>query len=164
MNHNTLIRNQIFELVQDLNEDQINQKPAPDKWSIAQVMDHLYLMERTIAHQIGVTIKNDVDAPTDLKPYKLTLDRTRHVDAPPNLVPSEDRLTMEHLKSELAQSREALIASLAGQDQEKLKHLSFLHPVFGMMDLTQWEDFVGIHEERHMEQIREVKNSILSAS
>ncbi|KHL95509.1 hypothetical protein QW71_12445 [Paenibacillus sp. IHB B 3415] len=34
------------------------------------------------------------------------------------------------------------------------------HPVFGPMDVAQWVDFIGIHEERHLAQLKEALDGI----
>ena len=36
-----------------------------------------------------------------------------------------------------------------------------MNRVFGDMNLKQWIEFVGYHEERHMEQIHEIKEKLL---
>lgn len=164
MEHNQRIRQQIYGLVADLNYQQLNVRLVPEQWSIAQVLDHLYLMERTIAHQMGVTLKQGQPAPTNTKPYHLTLDRTRRIQAPPHMVPTEEPKSFEQLKEQLEQSRASLIRVLEGHSDDQLTQLSFPHPVFGLMDLKQWEEFIGLHEQRHMEQIRDIKQALISQS
>ncbi|RUT28420.1 DinB family protein [Paenibacillus zeisoli] len=160
--HNQRIRQQIFEFVEDLDNQQLNAHLNPGQWSIAQILDHLYLMERGIAHQVGVTLKQGQAAPTSAKPFHLTLDRTRRIEAPPHMVPTEEPKSLEQLKDQLEQSRASFIRVYEGRSDEQLTQLSFPHPVFGLMDLKQWEEFVGLHEQRHLEQIREIKQALIS--
>ncbi|MNS66121.1 DinB superfamily protein [compost metagenome] len=152
-----------------MNHQQLNAHLIPGQWSIAQVLDHLYLMERTIAHQVGVTLKQGQAAPlsakplqSSAKPYHLTLDRTRRIEAPPRMVPTEEPKSFEQLKEQLEQSRASLFQVFEGHSDDQLTQLSFPHPAFGLMDLKQWEEFVGLHEQRHMEQIREIKQALIS--
>lgn len=145
-----------------MNHQELNAHLIPGQWSIAQILDHLYLMERTIAHKASVTLKQGHAAPTDAKPYHLTLDRTRRIEAPPYMVPTDEPKSFEQLKDQLEQSRASLIRVLEGHSDAQLTQLSFPHPVFGLMNLKQWEEFVGLHEQRHMEQIREIKQALIS--
>lgn len=160
--HNQKIREQIFDFVSDLNSDQLNTKAEPGTWSIAQILDHLYLMERAITHQINVTLTHGTIAPTDIKPFHLTLDRSRRIEAPAHVVPSDEPKTLEELQDELNQSRTSFLHVLEGHSDEELTQLSFPHPVFGLMDLKQWKEFIGLHEQRHLEQMREVKEQVLA--
>ncbi|PXW87084.1 hypothetical protein DFR56_106154 [Pseudogracilibacillus auburnensis] len=34
------------------------------------------------------------------------------------------------------------------------------HPGFNMLNLSQWISFIGWHERRHIEQIKEVKEKL----
>ena len=43
-----------------------------------------------------------------------------------------------------------------------LEDKSVTHPVLGAMSVKQMIEFVGLHEKRHIGQIREIKQSILN--
>ena len=144
-----------------LSEAQWKFKPAPDRWSVAEVMEHIALTEDMLFEN---TTKNVMNAPAG-KPdrdYKasdkvvLTVipDRTNKVKAPDFLVPtgrwphqeSLDRFlknrarTMEYLKS-TPDLRDHVVDSPIGQP----------------LDAYQWLLYTSAHSERHTKQILEVK-------
>ncbi|WP_342565882.1 DinB family protein [Paenibacillus sp. FSL R7-0345] len=153
--HNEDIREQIYEAVSGLSSETLNQKPAEGKWSAVQVMEHLYLMEKAITAGIMQALSADSDTTTEPKPYQLTLDRSRFIDAPAHLVPTEEFIPLGDVRARLDQSRAALEAVLAQSDRDVWSRKVYPHPVFGIMDVAQWVDFVGIHEERHLAQLKE---------
>ncbi|ANF44438.1 MULTISPECIES: DinB family protein [Priestia] len=157
MNKNEQFRNDVLSSVESLTYEQLNQQPASNTWSVMQVLEHLYLMERMIVSRVKDQLENGVDQPTEDKPFHLAVDRSRKVDAPAQVTPSNEKQTLEEMKSKLAESRAALIELEETASEDKLKQKSFPHPVFGLMDLKQWIDFIGYHEKRHQEQIEEIK-------
>ena len=44
-------------LLQDLSQEHLNYKPSPGKWSIGEVMDHLFLAERFFSTQIQLLVQ-----------------------------------------------------------------------------------------------------------
>ncbi|RCX17687.1 DinB family protein [Fontibacillus phaseoli] len=69
-------------------------------------------------------------------------------------------MTMQELKAKLDQSLQSLLQVTDGLEEDHLQQLSFPHPVFGLMDLKQWVEFVGVHEKCHLEQMKEVLREI----
>ncbi|WP_110113587.1 DinB family protein [Bacillus sp. CGMCC 1.16541] len=157
MEHNELIRSEVLESVRHLSNEQLNKKVEEGSWTIMQVLDHLYLMEKTIVGTMTKVLAQGPEQPTDEKPIHLTPDRSRKVPAPDYVDPSDEYMTLEEVKKKLHESREALHAFVAQHEEEELKKKSFSHPVFGLLHLKQWCDFIGYHEKRHLEQIEELK-------
>ncbi|WP_223068972.1 DinB family protein [Paenibacillus caui] len=160
LEQNEVVRQLLWNAVAGLSCEKLNKPPARGKWSAAQVLEHLYLTERAIAGQIGITLKEGRNARAEPKPFRLVLDRSRHMATLPHLVPGDEPATLESLKSKLNQSRHALEEVLKDVDDELGKNRSFPHPEYGPMNLKQWEEFVGIHEQRHLEQIKDIVNEL----
>lgn len=53
------IRNQIWDTISGLDEDQLNRKPSPEQWSILQVLRHLNLMENVIGQQARLALRRN---------------------------------------------------------------------------------------------------------
>ncbi|AFH59363.1 DinB family protein [Paenibacillus caseinilyticus] len=157
MENNRQIRSNIWNTVEDLSDMQINTRVEEGKWTIAQVLEHLYLMEKAITASMSRELNGGEIRPAEEKNFFLTLDRSRSVPAPAPLVPAEGFYTMNELKDKLGESRRTIEELLAGIPDEELAQRSFLHPVFGLMDLRQWLTFIGVHEQRHWGQIEELK-------
>ncbi|PQP82743.1 DinB family protein [Paenibacillus sp. PCH8] len=154
------IRNQIWEVVSGLDEDQLNRKPTPEQWSIMQVLRHLSLMEHVIGKQARLALEKEPIGLVDKKPYERSLDRSRSVEAPPHLQPPAAPEALADVRSDLEASHRALEQLAREHDVEVLRSKSFPHPVFGEMDLAQWVDFASYHEERHLGQIQDIKQQL----
>ncbi|PIC57143.1 hypothetical protein CSV80_10565 [Sporosarcina sp. P12(2017)] len=160
MEINDQARKELFAQVEHLSDEVINRKPAEDKWSIKQILQHLYLMEGSVAKSIQTQLANDGQSITTVKPIQLTVHRSKKVDAPKFVTPTSEFSTLHDLKIKLSTTHLTLhdVAKNALEDQLAVK--SYPHPVFGEMSLTQWIPFVGYHELRHIEQIKEVKEQL----
>ena len=160
MEHNTEVRENLLKSVEGLTDQQLNEVAAEGDWSIAQNLEHLYLMEMAIAKGIKHAQSQAECQPAKEKPIHLTVDRSTKVPAPSYLEPSTNFWTLEQLQQKLAESRDYLLQTAAGLTELDLKEKSFAHPVFGTLSIQQWIPFVGYHEERHLLQIEEVKQQL----
>ncbi|MBE7680851.1 DinB family protein [Paenibacillus sp. P13VS] len=160
LTRNDDIRHQIWQTVSELDEEQLNRKPAPEQWSVMQVLRHLNLMERIIVKQAELALQKEQHVTVDKKPYELSLDRSRSVDAPPHVQPPAGPESLADVRRDLEQSHQALTDFAQSNDSSLLRSKSFPHPVFGEMDLAQWVDFASYHEERHLGQIKDIKQQL----
>jgi len=160
MEKNIEIRHQLFNTITGLTDEQLNKQPEEGRWSIIQVIEHLYLMERAITKGIADTLAADVRKKAEVKPIHLAVDRSMKVDAPAHLEPSSGFMTLDSIKEKLGESREWLSEVTKQANEEDLENKSFPHPVFSNLSLKQWIPFIGIHELRHIEQIEELKAKI----
>lgn len=53
MDHNERVRQQLIKSVSGLSDEQLNTRAAKGSWTIAQVLEHLYLIETSIAHTMN---------------------------------------------------------------------------------------------------------------
>ncbi|WP_339289446.1 DinB family protein [Ureibacillus sp. FSL K6-0786] len=154
-------REKLLQSVRSLSNEQLNAVPEEGKWSIAQVLEHLYLMEMNTVDGILETLSKDEYNPTEEKPLYHILDRTVKRVAPDDLTPSEKFQTLEELIQKLEKSREALWQSIEGVSEEDLEQKSFIHRRYGLLSIRQWVSLIGYHEERHLQQIEEIKGTLL---
>lgn len=160
MGNITKIREEVWESVTGLSDGQLNEVVEKGKWTISQVLEHLYLMEENVAHNIKLVLLSKENNPTDEKPIHTVVDRTNKRDAPDYLIPSNDFQTLEELKKKLANSRETLLKSIEGVSEEDLNEKAFIHRRFGLLTIKQWVSLIGYHEKRHLEQIKEIKQAL----
>ena len=155
------IREEILGSVSDLTDDQLNQKAKEESWSIAQVLEHLYLMEenavRLISHSLTL---NEFEAPGTF-PLHIIADRTKKISAPEFLLPANNFQTLGELKQKLATSRASLEKIAQETSEEELNQKTFAHRRFGVLTLSQWIELVGYHEKRHVGQIEEIKQALI---
>lgn len=153
-------RQDVVDTVQGLSDAQWNFKPAPDRWSIAQIVEHLAVTE-----EIVQTIFQKLDQAPAPRPDRdarkidaLILakvpDRSSKIQAPPPLVPT-GRWSHEVALQHFLDSRRHTITFL--QSGIDLRGHVIDHPVLGPLDGYQWVLTVAAHSERHTRQILEVK-------
>ena len=139
-------------------------RPAPDRWSVAEVCWHLHRVEVGVARLIQ---KRAVDARAQGHPAEVdessllgsldgrgVTDRRFKIEAPARITPTEIP-TASAVQQQLHESRELLRSAVADADGLALQSLTHPHPVLGEIDLYQWILFVGQHEARHTGQITE---------
>lgn len=160
MKVNEEARKKLLDTVNGLSDEELNWKASEDEWSIRQVLEHLYLMEGSVAKAIQSQLTKGEPHETADKPIERTVDRSTKVEAPDFATPSESFATAAELKDKLNASHTLLQQLEDTTPSEQLKERSYPHPVFGDMSLDQWIPFVGYHELRHIEQIQEVKESM----
>ncbi|RFU61250.1 DinB family protein [Peribacillus glennii] len=160
MEKNEMIRNEVLQAVEGISVDKLNEKLEEGKWTIMQVLEHLYLMERAITHAISDQLANGESKTVKEKPIELTVNRSTTVKAPSFVHPSEEFITLAEMHNKLSLSREAFSKIVDAADDSLLEQRGFPHPVFGELSLKQWIPFVGLHEKRHLAQIEELKRKI----
>lgn len=163
MKINDEARTKLLETVNGLSDEELNWKASEDKWSIRQVLEHLYLMEGGVAKTIQSQLTKEATSETADKPIERTVDRSTKVEAPDFAKPRDSFAAAAELKDKLKASHALLLQLEDTTPTEQLKERSYPHPVFGNMSLDQWIPFVGYHELRHIEQIQEVKEAMKAA-
>ncbi len=160
MEINEQARTELLNQVDGLSDEDINSKPSADKWSIKQIMEHLYLMEGAITKTIKDQLVSGAIEHVENKPIERSVNRDVKAEAPDFTIPGDDFLKLDDLKQRLAGTHEGLKELVNETDEEKLKARAYPHPAFGKVSLSQWIPFVGYHEMRHIEQIKEVKQAL----
>lgn len=146
--------------VKDITDEKANERPKDGGWSINQVLEHLYLMEDMVVKMLDHALKTGEVQEAKKRRIEATVNRDIKVDAPDELVPSDEALSIETIKDNLSISHKKLEDFAQEHSSETLIKKALPHPAFGLMSLEQWIPFVGYHEVRHTEQIREIKADI----
>ena len=145
-------------------------RPAPERWSVAEVLEHLALVEGRVGALFGLLL---ADAPklADADGVATELDRAnlrnrdRRIEAPEAIQPT-GTVSAGAAMATLEQTRQQLLALLDRIESERvdLSKVSRQHPVLGPLDGYQWIQAVGGHEERHTMQIVEIASTLSNAS
>jgi len=151
----------VVEATKGLSEAQWNFKPAPDRWSVAQVMEHIAAAEDFLrdvtkdkvmtspAGESGRDVKKTDEAVLAMVP-----DRTHKAQAPEPLVPSNRFGSPDGSLKHFAESRSAtedFLKSTAGLRDH------VMDSPLGKLDGYEFVLFIAAHSERHTKQINEVK-------
>lgn len=156
------VREIVLSSVANLTDDQLNENVGEESWSIAQVLEHLYLMEENVVRLISHALQQEkFEAPGTFQ-LQLVVDRSKKIAAPEFLNPSNNFKTLDVLKENLAFSRSSLEEIVQETSEEELNQKTFAHRRFGVLTLNQWIALVGYHEQRHLGQIEEIKDVLVN--
>jgi uncharacterized damage-inducible protein DinB len=159
-------RSRLLSMLEGLSDDQLNWKPDDATWSIAQVVQHVAIVESASAQMITLGLAQEPNfVPRDIPLEEITLDRSKKLNAPDRIHPSPEPKTMAQLQEILHTSREQFLAALNGIEDFSLLDKTSPprpHPVFGQMSTGQWITAARLHEERHIQQIAELKERLQS--
>jgi hypothetical protein len=141
-----------------------HQRPAPERWSPVEVIEHLALTDRRFTRIIGDKIRTAVagglgaeSSTRDALPTQIAsrlADRTAPRPAPEDLHPSgalDEGQAWEAADTARAGLRDAVLHG----DTLALSTVVHEHGAFGPLTVYQWIEFLAGHELRHVEQIRE---------
>jgi len=153
-------RDGLVEALRGLTDSQWNFKPAADRWSIAEIMEHVAFIEGRIQEIIGKLPEAPEDAPgREVKQVDAFVrfyvpSRELKVQAPQRIWPTgrwTGPAALEHFLEARKRTFELLASSPC------LRGRVLPHPIFGPWDGYQWFLAAGGHVARHTSQIREVK-------
>lgn len=154
-------------------EDAVNSVPAdrrdtrrsPDRWSVAEVLEHLAranrgigrLFEKQVAAGREAGLGPDLDTTSILWTLDVArvLDRRERREAPERIVPA-DGMSAGSAWEALERADAALLQAVAAADGLALGTLTYPQPFLGTLNLYQWVAFAAAHEFRHAAQIREL--------
>ena len=156
-------RDNFLKSIAGLSQKQWTFKPAPDRWSVAEVAEHIAVSESTIFGLVQKTMQSPA-APEKREQVKgkdqMILqrlpDRSHKAQAPEMLRPTGRWATEADLTKAFEDSRKGTMDYIRTTNDDLRDHF-FDHPVFGTLDAYQWLLLISGHSARHTEQIEEVK-------
>jgi uncharacterized damage-inducible protein DinB len=166
-------RTALREAVESVPTDLRDKQPGVDRWSVAQVLQHLLIIEKRIglgmnkwvtdARTGGTGAETETASVMNSLPLQLITDRSQRRNAPDEVRPQGD-IDAESAWSALEKSRETLRTAFLAGDGLALSKIIQPHPVLGAINLYQWMLFVGSHEMRHTAQVIEIAEQLRSDS
>ena len=164
-----LQRAALFAAVSLVPEPLRDRRSDPETWSVAEVLEHLYRVENSIARLLrrsverakaaGLDPENELSSLLGSLDALRLLDRSRRIGAP-ELVMPRGELTAAEGMAALTESRQALIAAIRVGDGLALGQITQVHPTVGPLNLYQWVLFVGQHEGRHAGQLEDIARQL----
>ncbi len=158
-------RSALLSAAASLPTDRWTEAPAPDRWSMVELLEHLYKVEHSCARVIarGVDEARRADHPMETEVHSVlgTLDmfalrdRSQRRMVPERVAPTS-RWTPAEALEKLAASRAELHDAMRAADGLALGTIYQTHARLGDIDLYRWILFVGEHEARHVQQAVEI--------
>ncbi|GIN90176.1 PadR family transcriptional regulator [Siminovitchia terrae] len=155
-------RNNLIKEISVLGDAQFNSKPDPNSWSIAQVCHHLVLVEEASIKAISWGLQDSASTQKERKNvHSILLNRTKKLKAPKIVEPDVKPFEIQQIIDLLSESRKKLMTFLSTiEDESLLAKKSMKHPAIGDLPLDQWIEQIYVHEQRHIEQIKELKAAL----
>jgi hypothetical protein len=154
-----------LEAIKDLSDAQWNYKPAPDKWSVGEIAEHIWLAEGLLFGAMETALKapenpnwEEQTKGKNERVVQILTNRTGKAQAPETIKPTGK--TRAEIMKGLAEVR-AKSVQFAETTQAALNAHTLNHPfpVFGTLSAYQWLIYIPAHNLRHNQQIAEVKAS-----
>jgi len=158
-------RRRVTDAIGSVPEALRDQRGQADRWSPAEVLEHLYIVEsgfgKIFAMKVAEARANGLrsdpeDAPIGNDIFRMRmLNREVQFNAPERTVPRGSMSAAQALEK-LQESRAAFFEQIDAADGYALQVIRYPHPVLGEQNLYEWLIIAGWHEARHAEQIREI--------
>ena len=161
---NERIRARLKDLLSTLQPEQATALPADEKWTIAEIVEHIAIVDASTIKICSKLLKKAQDA-GQTSDGKATISETFleggqkiakiKVEAPSFVQPTGEKSLADSLAkleetAELARELRTLFETIGGTEQK------FPHPFFGDISAQEWLALKGGHEMRHIKQIEKV--------
>jgi hypothetical protein len=145
-------------------------RPSPDRWSVAEVLEHLTRVETSLTRLLAKRLA-EADATSAFLPdaetssvvatvdNELLVNRRHRITAGEWVAPTGE-MTADTALTALETSRTDLTALVRSYDGRDISSVMLPHPVLGPINAFQWFVFIGTHEARHAAQIVEIGQSL----
>jgi hypothetical protein len=136
----------------------LSKRPAENEWSVAEVIEHLCLVEGAVMKGIKAKLNQPPVKVSFLKkffPMRIVSLRMKRLQAPKYVQPANDLPPLDELLKKFDAVRANTKEVCIKEGPERLRQVCLKHPYFGDMDGAAAVSMVAFHEQRHLKQIRE---------
>jgi uncharacterized damage-inducible protein DinB len=161
---NDKIRERLKETVRNLTDEQLNYLPEGEKWTVAQIVEHLSLVEDGMT-RISAKLLNEAkeNGKASDGTVKISEDFLRKIggarqqkfEAPERAHPKSGQTVPESL-AKMEENRKRLNELCPLFESVECADYKFPHPAFGELTAHEWLALLGGHEMRHIEQIKRI--------
>ena len=163
VNHLQTTAKELRAAVKGLSPEQFKFKAGPDRWSVAECLEHISTSEEFIRQVTERALKSTPKPEgiaerkkNDGKLLEGVVDRSQKFQAPEPLRPSNKFATPQAALDHFLKARKDTIVFAKTTDAD-LRAYTAPHPVFKELDGYQWLLLLSGHSSRHTKQILEVK-------
>jgi hypothetical protein len=154
-------RQVVFELLYGLSADQTTFRVGPGRWSILMVLEHVITAEEMLLTDIQRTATAGSAGRAPKLPEAFhrvikVLEKDLPVEVPlPELEPMGG-VPLDELIVRWEHARSGLRQALEGMPPETLTTPISRHPVAGPMDARETLEFLAVHLDHHLRQVRRI--------
>lgn len=160
--YNDAVRQKLSATVSDISPEVAQMRPTPDRWSVAEILEHVAIVENSIGRicqkLIGKAKSENAlsDGTFYISPEFISgcerLD-TMKVEAPERVLPVGGVSIAESLAL-LESSRAVLLDLRDDLNKFDIRQFKFPHPYLGEISAIEWLILAGGHESSHLKQIK----------
>lgn len=153
-------RQRLLRILKGLSPDQLLYRPEPERWSIAENVEHVVMVEKRLVGAIDKLLQEPADfskqsAVSDAELVWQVSTVVEPLKAPDRAQPSL-RWPAETLLQEFETARQQT-RDFTSATMGDLRHHFIPHPFFGDLDCYQWLLVIGAHCNRHSTQSEAVR-------
>jgi hypothetical protein len=137
----------LLEVVDGVNEARAARKPAPDEWSLRELMLHVVSAESGVAAMVAKLSDGSLDAAA------VTQERSQRMAG---MTRPDDGVTFAALLDELRQVNERTLHAVRAIPENADRSAKPYHPFFGPLDVFEWAAFQRVHDEDHVQHAKKI--------
>lgn len=157
-------RAKLIETVSVVSDEKGKARGNGEGWSVAEIVEHLGIVEDGITRIINKMLENaekdgkksdgTFNPPLSLVKYAETANGQKY-QAPERIHPQGFQ-SLEKSLAKLSENRTVLRTLQTRIESVDSTEPKFPHPSFGNLNLYEWLAFIGLHEFRHLQQIKRI--------
>lgn len=144
-------------------------RPAPERWSAAEVLEHISLAEANFVSWISSGLARaraelSPSAADERRPLPEPIrvrmaDRVNRREAPEAVRPT-GQVDADGAWSAIEETERRLREALQEASALPLGRITVEHPRLGPFDIYQWVELIAAHRRRHVEQLQEIAEAV----
>lgn len=161
---NNEIRENLIKLVSELNDEQLSFLPDGEKWTVANLIEHVAIVEEGMTKISAKLLGQAKEANKSFGGMvkmsenfakKAVEARTQKFEAPKMVHPT-GKFTVAESLAKLKENRRNLEELRPLFETADGSEFKFPHPFMGDLSAQEWLMLIGGHEARHIEQINKI--------
>ena len=161
------VHERLFSKVEGLSDNQLNYRSQDGTWTIAEIMEHLANVHEGMGKVTSKLVKeaetSGASARSDGTIGSVSMEFLRDLadhkfHAPENVRPAGG-VRIEDSIERLKGNYERLLSMKPRIESVDLSGPTFPHAAFGPLNGYQWLALIGLHESKHLEQIKAIQAS-----
>ncbi|HET8884889.1 MAG TPA: DinB family protein [Salinimicrobium sp.] len=151
---------EFIEILKSFSNNELNTVPFDGSWTAGQVGDHLYKSYKSVEILRGTTQTVNRAKNEKVTMFESTFsDLKIKMESPESIKPTADTIKKSELISDLKKRIHEFEDILENEDLSLLC-VDFAMPKYGEFTRYEWLAFHTVHTERHIQQLKKIRNHL----
>ena len=148
---------ELIELLSGLSSEQLNEVPFEGSWTAGQVGHHLLKSYGVVSILGGKTMETTRPVNEIIDNIRMVFnDHSIKMESPEFIIPTEKKIEKDKLLNGLAEKINAVRNYAENNPDLSLTCLDFELPGAGHLTRSEWIQFMSIHTQRHIRQLKNI--------